>query len=275
MQEKIKIPKIRKKKINESEDQVMKSKQEVLGLIANIALVVLLFCFIVAGLNIIGIYSLPAPIEKLLGTYDDSKGTVVGDDNILYNSVSFDESGKAFERIVIGYEDAEALLSEVTAVTNYSQSVEVTRFYGSKQKKEYLNIRFTDGLYSVDFLTVGGKQLKNITEKSDSVVITEYADGKSSFAEVEKGGFDIAEECGFVLSVSDFLNSDYNLTEADFLMSETENGVFVTINFFSDDFGIAQNYKYVVSLDFGVVTEVSCTENGSIVYEMKTSSITF
>ncbi len=253
----------------------MKSKQEVLGLIANIALVVLLLCFIVAGLNIIGIYSLPAPVEKLLGTYDNGNDIASGDDNVLYNSVSFAEGDKAFKQVKIGYEDASSLLSDVAVSSDYSQKIEVTRYSGSKQKKELLNISFVDGLYSVDFSSSDGRLYKNVAEKKNFVVITEYDGASPSSVEVAKGNFDIGEECGFVLTLSEFFQSGYNLTEADFLMSESENGVFVTINFVNDDYGITQSYKYVVSLDLGVVTEASCTENENLVYEMKTSSITF
>ncbi len=253
----------------------MKSKQEVLGLIANIALVVLLLCFIVAGLNIIGIYSLPAPVEKLLGTYDDGNSSVAGDDNVLYNSISFAEGSKAFEQVEIGYEDAVAFLSDVTVMSDYSQKIEVTRYSGSKQKKELLNVGCEDGMYSVDFSSFDGRLYKNVTEKNNSVIITEYADGSSSSVEVAGGAFNIDEECGFILSLSDFLESGYNLTQADFLMSENENGIFVTVSFINDDYGITQNLRYVISLDLGVVTEASCIENGNTVYEMKTSSITF
>ena len=251
----------------------MNNRQDVLGIIANIALVVLLFCFIVAGLNIIGIYSLPAPVEKLLGTYDDRRNTNDVDDNILYNSVSFDEGQKTFEKVSIGYEDARIMLESLEAVSDYSQSLEVNRYNGPKKRSELLNISYSGGLYTVDFCNVDGSIIKRVSEDIDYVTITEYNDESSDTVRVEKGNFNINEECGFILTASDFLNSGYNLSEGDFLYTQDENGVFVTLNFEDDNYGILQRLKYVISLDTGIVTEAYCYENETPVYDMISSSI--
>ena len=254
----------------------MKNKHEAYGLVINIAVVVLLFCFIVAGLNIIGIYSLPAPIEKLLGTYDKSDSAASADDGVLYNSVSFNENNSVFETVDIGYGDAADLLIKVSPSKDFRQTISVTRISGSKQRTEKMNVSFSDGFYSVDFLDDSDRPYKRVSEHENGVTVTEYNnEDQESSVTLEKGSFDISQECGFILSPQAFFESQYSLTEADFEKTVSENGSFLKFSFEDSDYGINQKYTYTVSLDYGIVTEVVCVENGEIVYEMKTSSVGF
>lgn len=249
----------------------MKNKQEIVGIITNIALVVLLFCFIVCGLNIIGIYNLPRPIEKLLGTYE-------GDDNSsyvaegVYNSILFDESELPFSSVSLGYENAMKILTEISPVSNYVQKVDITHYYNQNTRIEELDIECDGGLYSVSIYNAG-KLIRSVVQEKHDVTVTEFFDDDSRSSVIRRGEFDIFEECGFVLNVDEFVDAGYNLDVADYSQVINDNGTFIIISFNSEFNGIPQMLKYVISLDYGVVTEAYCYENDKLVYQMLTETL--
>lgn len=252
----------------------MKNKQEIVGLITNIVLVVLLLCFIVVGLNYIGIYSLPEPVEKLLGTSDSAKGTVFGGDSDLYLELDFDEGAPSFESVQISYENAYDILASLNARNNYSHSVRVTDFFDGLRRTEIFIIDRKNGLYHVDACDESGNVIKSVSEDGSGVVtITEFYNESAEPAVISKGNFNIYEECGFVLTPKEFLESGYELASADFSRINRDDGVFLSVVFDNSYNGRSLRQKYVFSLDFGIVVEVYSYENDTIVYEMLTESL--
>ena len=252
----------------------MKNKQEIFGLVINVLLVVFLFCFIVVGLNLIGIYSLPAQIEKILGTFKGNDNQLSGDNSSNYSDTSFSENEFMFESVELDYENAYAILSALSPRSDYSQKVKVVHSYNGKSRDEYFDIYRNENRYSVAISDENGNLVKRISEDSEQLVsIYENYDENHMPAVVRKGNFDIAEECGFVLTATEFLESGYDLSEAEFFQMNTDDGVYVSVEFDTTYNNLTSRQKYVISLDFGVVTEVYSYENGVAVYQMTTTSI--
>lgn len=252
----------------------MKNKQEILGLITNIVLVIFLLCFIVAGLNIIGIYSLPEPIEKLLGTYDGDDNSGVGGDESVYNLTEFDENMPSFESVSIDYENAYEILSNLSSRDSYSQRVRVVHLYAGLRRAEIFGIVKRNGLYTVSVSDESGNLIKKISQDDkNQVTVSELYDENQSPALIDRGNFDISEECGFVLTAREFLESGYELSLADFRQFATADQSFMSVEFDYSFNNQLLRQKYVISLDFGVVTEVYSYENGAVVFEMTTESL--
>ena len=252
----------------------MKNRQEMLGLAANISLIVLLFCFIVAGLNVIGIYSLPAPIEKLLGTYDKNKPLMFDDDSVMQDFADFDENSPGFEEVILGYEDAISILDSLEVSSDYSHKVTVVHIFDDRKRTEFFEIKRIKGLYSVNLFDEKNNLTGTMTENADgTVVVTELHDGYGESVTLDMGNFSMSDVCGFVLTADDFLNSDYELSEAEFSMFTRDEMSFVSVEF---NYGEKENpmrQKCVISLDLGVVTEVYSYKDGTAVFEMITQSI--
>lgn len=251
----------------------MKNKSELLGLVANIFAVVLLLCFIVLGLNRIGVYSLPEGIEKLLGTNNKSHQNENEDDNI-YDSMNFNDSVVEFSNAEIDYENAISVLREVSAVKDYSHEINVKRFQGKNVREESMKIVRKDGLYDITVTGSDGKTKKHISEKGTSVLIETPINSNNVYSvELEKGDFKISDDCGFILTVDEFLESNMLLDESTFSLNETDKDIFLTITFDSEYNGIVQKTTYTVSLNYGIVTDVVCVENGAVVFTMSTEDL--
>ena len=253
----------------------MKNKQEILGLVANISLVVLVFCFIVAGLNIIGIYSLPKPIEMLLGTYDKDQPMLFGNDDIMQEFANFDENSPDFKAVNLGYEDANNILNNIEAASDYSHKVVVSHSFDGKKRTESFDIRRVGGLYSVNVYDAKGYVLRTISQNSDNTVIITEPSVTGEYTPVVNGNFSISDECGFVLTVDEFLNSGYELSDAEYSMFTKDDTYFVSVEFDYTFNNQVARQKYVISLDFGVVTEVYSYVDGVAVYEMTTQILAF
>ena len=248
----------------------MKNKQEILGLVANISLVVFIFCFIVAGLNLIGIYSLPKPIEKLLGTYEENEPPLFGDSGVMQDFADFDENSEGFEQVKLGYENAKQILSSLDASGNYSQRITVVNSFENIKRTEHFDVIRNNGLYTVDVYDENLVLVRSIKENTDNTVsVSEVSGSDGKAVSVNKGNFSISDECGFVLTADEFLDSDYELSEAEFSMFDIDDAYYVSIEFDYNN----MRQKYVISLDFGVVTEVYSYSEGKPVYEMTTQSL--
>ena len=250
----------------------MKNKKEILGLAVNISLVVFLFCFIVAGLNIIGIYSLPKPIEKLLGTYVDEE-TSYADDDIIYSSIDFTETASVFQTVSLDYESAFTVLNNLVPRRSYAQKINVIYKNDQNERKEIINVMKTGSAVLAEVSDENGIPFKRVEYDNDRVLISEFFGDFTGSNEFSKGEFNIYEDCGFILTAEEFLNSGFELQEADFNRFIKDGAYYISISFDNKRFNSSQFVKFVISLDFGVVTEAYCYENDSLVYEMTTESI--
>lgn len=251
----------------------MNNKPELLGLLANIFAVILLLCFIVLGLNRIGIYSLPEPIERLLGTYDNKDGNGKQDDEI-YDSMKFDDSIVEFKSVEIDSSNAMAVLRELSAAENYNQQVKVKHYFDNDIRSESMKILRKNGSFDITISDIYGNKHKHISEHGDLVRIETFDSSKNSFvSEFEKGKFDISDECGFVLTVEQLLESESNLDESAFSLNETDDDIYMSITFDSELYGIKQRMTYSISLGYGIVTDVMCYEGDMLVYSMETETI--
>lgn len=250
----------------------MKNKQEFIGLITNVALVVLVFCFIVAGLNIIGIYSLPAPIEKLLGTYDGNDNNTHVTSDSAYGLISFQDD-VSFTPVYLSYENADSVLKSLKPASNYSHTMTVTHYFGEQERKEQFQVFRSNDVYSVQVFDAYGNKIKTISENNDMITVTENYYGSDNVVNLVKGDFAISDECGFVLTADEFVKSEYNLTDADFVQEYRDGGSYITVSFDVADREYKTHNIYEISLDFGVVTKVLCYENDTLVYQMVTENI--
>ena len=250
----------------------MKNKHEIFGLVANILAVVLLLAFIVVGLNFIGIYKLPAPIERLFGTYVDSDGLYSGNDNEVYDIISFSDGDAKYHTVDLDYSNAMAILEELSVNSDYVHDVTVKHCYENIERVQKVSIKRNYGLYEASVFE-DNVRVKSIKEGKDEVVITTPEGEEDVHISLSKGDFDISRECGFILNVSELLDSDVELDESTFSQFSNDSGVFLTVLFEASLDDIVYKQSYVISLDFGVVTEVKCYEQDKLVYEMTTDSL--
>ena len=251
----------------------MKNHREISGILANVLIVVAILLFIVFGLNKIGVYDLPDVVEKIIGTYNENgiESDKNGGKNI--KDAKFDGKKKEDSVYVLSYENARELLEKVSAVPEYSHKLTFESYYNSKKLVKNVSLSRRNKLYSAYVMDENGRVEREIIETANNVTVISYDDKELVEVNLEKGNFDISDECGFVLTVDSFLNSGFELDKASFLQFENDYGTCVRIEFNNTFANITQSEVYEVSLDFGVVTMAECYEDDVLVFSMKTSEL--
>lgn len=255
----------------------MNNHRDILGIAFNVLVVLFMLALIVFGLNKIGVYNLPAPIEKLIGTYNEvSDDNQYGNNNVVDSMVYDDYYSGLVTSSEITYENARVLLESIVPADNYSQDISVQYFQNNKKNPyiEKISVNRRKGLYSATVMDLASGIVKTIQEKNN--VISVLPEGKEeNWYELPKGEFDISDECGFILTVENFINSQSLLEQASFSLSKGNFGSEITIVFDSVIDGYTQKEQYTVSLDFGVVISAECYENDTLVYSMSTNNLCF
>lgn len=251
----------------------MKNKNEISGLAINIFVVVLLLAFVIIGLNMIGLYSLPESIEKLLGSAEESALGNDNNDEGVYSLIEGSTISSSVEVVELDYTNARTILENLKPSESYTQNVVVTHYFGNNSKTQNMSVARYNGLYEVAIYDSKNKPLKNIKETSHHVVISSLESDNGKDVVIPKGNFDISSECGFVVNVDEFLKHSEKLDEGDFSQFSDDNGSFMIVSFDSDVDGVVYSQQYTVSIDFGVVTKAFCYEDEKLIYEMITTGL--
>lgn len=249
----------------------MKNKSEIGGFLLNILAVIALLLLIVVGLNLIGLYKLPAPLEKLLGTYEGGDNYHSSNDSKVMELIDKNVSKNKFVRDELSYENAYKILNNLSVGRDYSQDIVLSSFYENKVLTEKVNIKQQNGLYEAVIYDSSDNHVKTVKETEDGILI-EFPHNADPIS-VPKGNFEFSQECGFILDVKEFLASDFELDEASFSQFSNDDGSFISVSFDYSESDILYNQEYVISLDFGVVTEAKSFYNQTLVYEMKTEML--
>ena len=248
----------------------MKNKHEMIGLVSNIFAVLILLAIIVIGLNYIGLYNLPSPIEKVLGTYKGTDSADGVNDDEVYDLIDDDIVKSEIIVSELSYENAHLILENVSVKKDYFHDIVVSRHFDKMVLTENISIERQNGFYQAVVLNSDKIPVKIIKELEDEVSVEIPGDG---VVLVPKGDFEFSDECGFVLDADEFLASNPMLDEASFSQTVSENGTFISVVFDYTEYGTTYKQEYVVSLDYGVVTEVRTYEQENLIYEMKTVSL--
>lgn len=250
----------------------MKNHHEISGIIINIVFALVVLAFIVIGLNKIGVYRLPESVEKLLGTHEKASNSSLdgGTASSEHEFVSFDEGEMNTQTGVLTYQNAESLIKKIDYNTDYAHKIVVYNYVGEDTYVENISLECVDGLYSASLTDEDDVLIRRVEESLNEVKITAFENGVETVVSLPKGSFDISDECGFLINAKDFINSNYDLEEADFAVFQSEYGAAVSVTFDNSMDSYSVKEKYVISLDFGVILSVESVHDGKTVYSMST-----
>ncbi len=254
----------------------MKNYRDLFGIVANAVLVLALLFAIMIGLNKIGVYELPNFVERIIGTSEvvDS-GQDVGDTNV-YSTVNYKVSDSASEEISLNSNNIKNLVMNITPAENYRQSIYVVNYSDDAEKNEKMSIVCKGGYYDIIVMDSDGHLIKNVSESDTKTSVTVLStDGVLENFEVDKGSFSVWEEVGIILNSNNFISSDYELAETDFMVQYGDFGAEAIFEFVTDFQNYSQREIYTLSLDYGIVISAECYEEDVLVYSMKTSSLEF
>lgn len=235
----------------------------------SILLVAAVLVFIVAGLSHIGLLELPG---ALFGQ-DDKSGTPSVDEeltDILEGASELTEL--TVLRANMTPESVRAMLSELKPAESYMQELEYTVYAQGVGSMRRVVILMRPGAKLAYYVTPGTGAYRQIFEKDGSTSVSVRSGGKVQSRVYATGDISFEGEVGVVLTHEDFLKSvgedgyTYSLLSGDV-------GTLMLITFTTQSGTYSQTQTYKLNLDYGVVTEVTCYENGRLIYSMNTTTL--
>ncbi len=253
----------------------MKNHRDLVGLGANILIAALILIIIIVGLNKMGLYNLPEPIENLLNPQSVDERNQSIDEDKIYNSAHFDaDEYGSVSRQEVTYENARAILEKIVNKYNYRHEISVTHSSDTTALTREVVLEKKDGLYSAQVFTDKAVLIEQYSDSEDTVTAHKYQNG--SLAEsmsFPKGSFTVPELCSVIADHSSFLDGTYELQKGSFAVIQGDFGTELEITFDTALDNYTQTEIYRVNVDYGIVTQAECVENGKVVYLMQTLSL--
>ena len=253
----------------------MKNHRDLLGLLINALIVVLILAAIVFGLNKIGVYDLPDGIEKFFSGFGDEDNSDIGNEALIYDTLDFDENEDNVPSVAdVSYENARSLLENVSVDVNYSQEILVENISEANVRTDRFIVSKRDSNFDVSVYNDKDVLVKTISTKDGFVYITNpLSPSGDGVVKLTASDFSISDECGFILTHSEFLESDFALDESTFSVEKGKYGSNLLITFENSFEDYTKTQIYTVCLDYGIVTDAKVFENGVLVYKMSTVSL--
>ncbi len=233
---------------------------------------------IIAGLEYIGIFNFQNLFSLNYSDNNNNIHVLPYDDGNIYLALS---DGKSKDTVSVetnlSREHVEEMLSKVTSDENYYQELNVT-IYDDDRKA--LTTKATvlreDGQFDVSLYTSNGLRYKRIVQDNDFVQISVYDDsGSESTKTLPKGGFDIQEDTGIIITHDRFFSENSSFAQGDeaFSVAYSDFGTVLMFEFFTSLDDYQQTERYWLSLDYGVVIRAECYEGDKIVYLLETIAL--
>ena len=117
-----------------------------------------------------------------------------------------------------------------------------------------------------------GNVVKQIVSDSENTTINTLVNGNIKTTSYPNGKFDFSAETGAIITHEAFFEAADD-PQYSFKIEADDLGTVMLIEFTSVMENYSQRQEYTLSLDYGVVTEARCYENGSLIYELTTNSL--
>ncbi len=253
----------------------MKNHRDLEGLGANILIAALILLMIIAALNKMGLYNLPPLIENFLNPQSVEEKNHSIDEDKIYNSAQFDtESSGEVEKVKISHENAREMLEKIFNKNDYRHEISVTHYAEGTSLTRQVVIEKKNSFYEADVYSRSATLLESYSETDDEITAQKYSGGKVLHtATYPKGSFTVPELCSVIADHKSFLDGIYDLQEGNFSVIHGDFGTELEIVFETVLENYSQTEAYRINVDYGIVTQAECTENGKLVYSMQTLSL--
>jgi len=242
-------------------------------------LVILAVVFgIIAGLEYIGIFNFSSLFSLNYSDGSDNVHILPYDNGSIYSALS---EGKSTDTVSVeselSREHVEKMLLQVTSDENYYQELNVTVYDDDgKTLTTKATVSREDGEFDVSLYASNGLRYKRIVQEDDFVQISIYDDkGKETRTTLPKGGFDIQEDTGIIMTHDRFFSENSLFAEGEeaFSVAYSDFGTVLMFEFYTKLDEYQQTERYWLSLDYGVVIRAECYEGDNIVFLLETIAL--
>ncbi len=236
----------------------------------NVLLVAAVLLFMLWGLAKIGLIDLPAFFLFGKDPNAPSNWTDNGLSDILKDSEPDD--GFTVLKAEMTPESVRTMLAALTPRESYAHDLEYTVYSGGIGSSRRAVLFMSQDARLAYYVSSGAGAYKQIFEKNGTTKISMLKGTAVHTNTYPTGDFDFAGEIGAILTHEDFLKTagddgyTYSLVSGD-------EGTLMLITFTSQNGTYTQTQTYKLNLDFGIVTEAQCYENGRLIYTLSTNHL--
>jgi len=239
--------------------------------VLNILVIAGILLFIMAGLMKIGIFEVPDFLKGLFGieAADDSDDS---SDNTDFLKQSDEDTEYEIYSAELTPDNVKKILSELEVAEKYAHDVLFTVHSESGSMSKRVFVMKQNEKHCAFFLSGDGGVEKQIVSDGSTTSVNTAVSDKLKSVSYPNGYVDFAEQTGVILTHEDFFEAA-DQDGYSFEIKSDDNGAVMIIRFISEMGEYKQNQVYTLNLDYGIVTEAECYENGILIYELATNSL--
>ncbi len=248
----------------------MEKLKNILVSLLHIAVIASILLFIVIGLDIIGLIDMPS-FDSLFGG-DGKISTQNGTDELGFLPDTNESPDYIITRTDLNSENVKKILESVSVLENYSHDLQYTVYSTAASVTKRVVIIEEQDISVAYFISSDGNATRQIVRNESETTVNTLINGELKSVTYPNGNFDFEGETGAIITHEDFFDAADNENYT-FSLASSDNGTLLIIDFTSSVGNYSQTQKYSLNLNYGVVTEASCYENGRLIYSLSTNSI--
>lgn len=241
----------------------------------NVLLVAAVLVFILFGLVRIGLVDLPSFFAPIFGKDQNASSELA--DNGLSDILKPHHAGSVDAEFSVikaemTPESVRTMLSSLQPKKRYAHDLEYTVYSGGIGASRRVTLFMNQDARLAYYVSPGAGVYKQILERDGATQISVLRGNAVHTTTYPTGDIDFAGETGVIVTHEDFLNSAGEDGYAYSLLSG-DDGTLLLITFTSQSGTYSQTQTYKLNLDYGIVTEAQCYENGKLIYALSTKRL--
>lgn len=249
----------------------MKNFKNALASVLNVLVIAAILLFIIAGLMKIGILDTPEFLRGLLGKETEKSG------NPSDSAADFLKDAENFPEYTLHSaeltpENVRSILSSVEVAKEYTHDVKYTVISKKSSATNRIYITKKDDILCAFYMSDTGNVEKQILRDSENTHINTLVNGNMQSKSYPNGEIDFSAETGVIITHEAFFEAADD-PQYSFEIKSDDLRTVMLIKFDSVMGNYSQHQEYTLNLDYGIVTEAKCYENGNLIYELTTNSL--
>lgn len=236
----------------------------------HIAVIAAIILFILFGLGKIGLLDF-AEINFLVGK-KSSVTLLDGTDVAKILPDNNDGLDYTITQTDINHESVEKILENLKKSDKYTHDFHYTVYSSGGTITKHIIVLQEDDVSTAYFVSADGSLSRQIIRNSEKTAVNTLSGNSLNTVVYANGLFDFEEEIGAVITHKDFFEilKDENYS---FSLASSDAGTLLIVDFLSRIDDYEQNQIYALNLDYGIVIQAMCYENGNLIYSLITNSI--
>lgn len=239
--------------------------------VLNVLLVAVVLVLILLGLAQIGLVDLPSFFAPLFGK-DSNASSDLADDGLSDILKNDSETAFTVVKAEMTPESVRVMLSALKPKTTYAHDLEYTVYSGSVGSSRRVTLFMDGNTHLAYYVSPNAGAYKQVFERDGTTEISVLRGEAVHSASYPTGEIDFSGEIGVILTQEDFLKTVGDDGYSYALLS-SDDGTLMLITFTSRSGDYVQTQTYKLNLDYGVVTEAQCYENGKLIYALSTKRL--